>query len=91
VRVAALAPGPVNTHFHARMGADNSLYRWLIPASTAEGVARSAFRGFRWGRRVIMPGLIASPLALAMHLTPAVLLVPLMGFLLLQRGGDARR
>jgi hypothetical protein len=91
VRVAALVPGPVNTRFHARMYADNSLYRWLIPAGSAEGIARSAFRGFRWARRVIMPGLLTSPLALAMHLTPAVILVPFMGFLLLQRGSDARR
>jgi hypothetical protein len=38
-----------------------------------------------------MPGLFASPLALAMHLMPAVILVPFIGFLLLQRGSDARR
>jgi short-subunit dehydrogenase len=88
VRVAALVPGPVNTRFHERMGADNSLYRWLIPASSAEAVARSAFRGFRWGRRVIMPGLFVSPLALAMHITPAILLVPFMGLLLLRQGSS---
>ncbi|HXF54016.1 MAG TPA: SDR family oxidoreductase [Hyphomicrobiaceae bacterium] len=91
VRVAVVAPGPVNTRFHSRMGADNSLYRWLIPPGTPEGVARAAVRGFRWGKRVIMPGLLTWPMALAMHLTPAVILVPVMGLLLQQRGGDARR
>jgi short-subunit dehydrogenase len=91
VRVAALVPGPVNTQFHARMDADNSLYRWLIPASTPQAVARSAFRGFRWGRRVIMPGLFTSTLALAMHITPAIVLVPVMGVLLRRWTIDARR
>jgi short-subunit dehydrogenase len=90
VRVSVLAPGPVNTRFHARMGAENSLYRWLIPAGSAEAVARSAYRWFRWNKRVIMPGLFNSSLALAMHLTPAVILVPFIGFLLKQRGSNAR-
>ena len=29
VRISALAPGPVNTRFHARMGAERALYRYL--------------------------------------------------------------
>ncbi len=32
VRVCALAPGPVNTMFHARMGAENAFYRLLRAA-----------------------------------------------------------
>ena len=36
VRVCALAPGPVNTRFHARMGAENAFYRYL----GAAGVGR---------------------------------------------------
>ena len=34
VRVAAVAPGPVNTTFHRDMGAEASLYRILLPSLT---------------------------------------------------------
>ena len=30
VRITAVAPGPVNTRFHARMGAEHALYRYLV-------------------------------------------------------------
>ena len=35
VRVAAMAPGPVNTTFHRDMGAEASFYRLLLPSLTA--------------------------------------------------------
>ena len=41
VRVCALAPGPVNTRFHARMGAEGALYRAL----RASRLARSGGAG----------------------------------------------
>ena len=30
VRISALAPGPVNTGFHRRMGAERAFYRYLV-------------------------------------------------------------
>ena len=57
VRVSALAPGPVDTRFHHDMGADRSLYRLVLPSMTPDRVARSAYRGFMFGQRVIVPGI----------------------------------
>lgn len=86
VRVSVLAPGPVETLFHERMGAETALYRLLLPAMRAAAVARAARRGFLLGHRVILPGLMAAPLALAMRLLPDAVIVPLLGWLLRPRG-----
>lgn len=86
VRIAAVAPGPVETGFHASMGADGSRYRQLLPALTTRQVARAAVRGFLLGRRVIYPGLIAPFSALAVRLLPHAITVPLVAWLLDNRG-----
>lgn len=85
VRLSVLAPGPVDTTFHARMGADNSLYRWLIPAMSPEGVANAAWRGFGLWQRVIVPGLIPRAFSLALRVLPHPIVVPIVGFLLAPR------
>ena len=91
VRVALVAPGPVETLFHSRMGSGTAFYRFFIPGQSPESVARSAFRGFRWGQRVILPGVFTPVLTLAMKLTPAIVVVPIIAVLLRPRGaGDAR-
>jgi hypothetical protein len=82
VRVAAVAPGPVATGFHAAMGADGARYRVLVPAISPERVANSAFLGFAWGRTVIVPGLLPSAAALAVKVLPHALTVPIVGALL---------
>ncbi len=82
VRVAVVAPGPVETGFHAGMGAESSLYRRLLPAQTPAMVARSAFRGFMLGRRVIVPGLLPTAASLALRFLPHAIVVPVIGRLL---------
>lgn len=92
VRVCVVTPGPVETAFHSRMGAEAALYRLLVPSSAPRAVARSVYRGYRLGLGVVRPGLSTAPLALAMRLLPAILLLPLIGVLLRPRGdGNARR
>ena len=86
VRISALAPGPVNTRFHARMGAEQALYRYLVMPSSPEGVARAGYRGFALGWRVIVPGLFNPFLALAMRILPHRIVIPIVGVLLKQRG-----
>ena len=86
VRISALAPGPVNTRFHARMGAEQALYRYLVMPSSAEGVARAGYRGFALGWRVIVPGILNPFLALAMRILPHRIVIPIVGVLLKQRG-----
>jgi short-subunit dehydrogenase len=86
VRVCALAPGPVATRFHARMGAESAFYRRLWPPSSADAVARAGYLGFVLGWRVTVPGLINPVLALALRIMPHRLVVPIVGWLLQPRG-----
>jgi uncharacterized protein len=82
VRVCAVAPGPVNTAFHERMGAEGAWYRRLVPPLRPETVAWWTDRGFRLGLRVIVPGLINMLMSLALQLVPHRILVPIVGWLL---------
>ncbi len=83
--VCVVTPGPVETQFHARMGANTAFYRYLMPAMTAQAVARSTWRGWRMGFRVIHPGLFTPLLSILMRVTPWLLLVPIVGWLLRKR------
>lgn len=82
VRISALAPGPVETGFHHDMGAENSLYRMIIPSMTADRVARSAYRRFMLGQRVIVPGVFNLLFVGALKILPHIITVPLMRMLL---------
>ncbi len=82
VRVCAVAPGPVNTLFHERMGSEAAWYRRLLPPLEPATVAWWAERGFSLGARVIVPGLINMLMALALRVVPHRILVPLTGWLL---------
>jgi uncharacterized protein len=85
IRVAVVAPGPVETRFHARMNAESSLYRFFVPSPSAEQVADATFDGYRWHRGIIIPGLSAKALALILRVVPAFLSVPVVGYLLYPR------
>lgn len=82
VRVTVLAPGPVDTQFHARMGAQDARYRWMLPALSAEATARAGVSGYRLGWRVVVPGLVPKVLMLGQRLLPHPVLVPVVKFLL---------
>lgn len=93
VHVMAVAPGPVETNFHAKMGTDSALYRYLVPAVSSDHVVRSALRGFRFGRKVVLPGILSPPLMAIVRVTPHVVVLPLLGLILRPRGisgNDAR-
>lgn len=85
VRIAVVAPGPVDTRFHHAMGANRALYRTLFPAQSADAVARSAYRGFLLGRTVMAPGLLPTAGQLALKVLPHAVTVPLVGGLLARR------
>jgi hypothetical protein len=89
VRITAVAPGPVDTRFHAKMGAEQSMYRYLVPPSSPQGIARAAYRGFTLGMRVVVPGFLNPFLALAMRILPHRIVIPIVGLLLKQRGSSA--
>jgi short-subunit dehydrogenase len=85
VRICVVAPGPVETGFHADMGAEHALYRQLLPSMTPEQVAASAYRGFRFGRRVVIPGVFNRLLFTSLKVLPHPISVPLVGLLLKNR------
>lgn len=91
VRIAVVAPGPVETNFHAAMGAEGAFYRAIVPSASPEAVARSAYRGFMLGRRVIVPGILGTASALALRLLPHALSVPMVGRLLFPGTGVSER
>lgn len=82
VRIAALAPGPVNTRFHRTMQADKALYRRFMPALAPDTVAASAYRQFHFGRTLIVPGVLPNAAVLALKLLPHAITVPIVGLLL---------
>lgn len=82
VRVSALLPGPVDTEFHEDMGAERSLYRFVLPPMSPEGVARSAYRGFMLGNRIIVPGIPNLFFYVALRVLPHIITVPMMYWLL---------
>lgn len=82
VRISALAPGPLNTGFHAAMGADQSIYRVLIPAVSLERTARSAYWGYALGRTLIVPGIMNKLVYVALRFLPHPLTVAVTRILL---------
>jgi short-subunit dehydrogenase len=90
VRITAIAPGPVNTLFHARMGSENALYRSFVAPLSADGVAAAGYGGFALGLRVVVPGFLNPFFALAMRVLPHRIMIPFIGVLLKQRGASAR-
>lgn len=85
VRVAVVAPGPVDTGFHADMGAEGAFYRLALPSMTPARVAGAAYRGYVLGQRVIIPGLMSKLNGMGMRIVPHAALVPFIGWLLWPR------
>lgn len=81
VTVSVITPGAVATELHAKAGTSNSLYLNVFPLMTPETVARVAYRGFKRGRSVILPGFLNPLGAFVMRFMPDTLLVPMMGLL----------
>ena len=82
VRLTVVAPGPIATLFHSAMGADDALYRRLIPALSPERAARSAVAYYRAGRSVVVPGLIPKLLAVLITILPHWVTLPVLALLL---------
>jgi short-subunit dehydrogenase len=91
IRVTVVAPGPVETAFHDRMGAGAAFYRRFLPAMTPERVARWAVRGHELGLTVVVPGILNVFMAAALRIVPNALLVPLMALLLHPGQSSGRR
>lgn len=82
VRICTAAPGPVDTGFHADMGAEGALYRRLPLSMSPEAVAASIYRGYRMGHRLIVPGIFNRLLAAVVGVIPPPILAAIMSRLL---------
>ena len=90
VRVSVVVPGPVATQFHAKMGAEQSLYRWLLPAPRASTIARWAVTGYSFRARTVVPGLFNCLMFAGLRILPHRLVIPLVGWLLKPRRWETR-
>ena len=82
LRIAVVAPGPVNTGFHSAMDAERARYRQYLPALSPDRAARIAYRGFMLGRRLIIPGLFNAIMFTGLRLLPHPVTVPITRWLL---------
>jgi short-subunit dehydrogenase len=89
VTVTCLAPGPVHTPMLQRSGGGRTFLFKLLPRAQASEVAQLGWRGFKAGRRVVMPGLLNRILAISMRFVPTALVLKVMGAL--HRPGSLRR
>jgi hypothetical protein len=95
VRVCAIACGPVETRIHRKMNADSTYYRAFLPSASADRMARLAWRSYRMGRRVVVPGIVNSFVAWSARAMPYEVLLPLLDWLMKPRArplaGAAKR
>ena len=85
VRITAVAPGPVDTRFHDKIGAAGDFYRVLLPGVSAARVARWAVMAHNLGVRVVVPGFVNNVLALFLRLLPYRVTVQIQGWLFYPR------
>ncbi|MBV1797561.1 SDR family oxidoreductase [Siccirubricoccus sp. G192] len=78
VAISCLCPGPVRTPFLARAGIGRARLFRLLPKAAARQVAERGWRGFRRGRRIILPDPLSWLTARAVPLLPRALLLPLV-------------
>jgi uncharacterized protein len=76
VTVTCVAPGPVATAFLTRAGAKRVRLFKALPKVTPEMVARSAWHGFKRGRRLVVPTVMANLSAFAGAHLPHAFLLP---------------
>lgn len=85
VRICAIAFGPVDTPIHKDMAGDRSFYRRLLPSGRPDRMARLAWRSYRLGRRIVVPGAVNGFLAYGAKALPFELLLPIVAWLMRPR------
>lgn len=81
VTVTALCPGPVDTEFIETSGMDRDAATRALPSVMwvpADVVAKAGVDGLVAGRAVVIPGAANRATAVAAHLTPRTVLMPLL-------------
>ncbi|MBB3655021.1 hypothetical protein FHX15_000220 [Rhizobium sp. BK650] len=79
VTVTCVAPGPVSTDFLEKSGANRAALFKVLPKLDADYVAERAWRGFKSGRRLVVPGISAKLTAFIATVLPTAAAVRLIG------------
>src|SRR5690606_22785761 len=87
VRVTCVMPGPVETDFLSGRGVKELRVFRYLPALSPDEVAEAAWRGFRRGRRLVVPGLSSKLASLITQLVPWRFVLPRIAQVQ-QRKGD---
>jgi short-subunit dehydrogenase len=90
VKVTVVTPGVVSTRLHDKAGTLNSRYLLWFPHWTPEQVASLAYRRFKRGWSVTMPGITNKLGAFVMRFVPDFMLIPLMGWFFRLRDDQGR-
>jgi uncharacterized protein len=85
VRVCAVTFGPVRTKMLDELGGSHTYYKTLFASSTPDRMARLAWRSYRLGRRVVVPGFTTSVLAWWVRAMPYEILLPIVSWLMRPR------
>jgi uncharacterized protein len=78
VTVTCACPGPVRTPFLDRAGARKARLFRMMPKADPRAVAERCWRGFRAGRRIVLPDAGAWLTALSAPLLPRALVLPVV-------------
>ena len=73
---------------HAKMAAEGSLYRRLLPSPDPDVIAWWAVRGYTLGLRSVMPGFLGFIAFVALRIMPHRLVLPIVAVLLKPRGQE---
>ncbi|MFQ6162231.1 SDR family NAD(P)-dependent oxidoreductase [Sinorhizobium meliloti] len=79
VTVTCVAPGPVATEFLATSGANRVALFKILPKLESGYVAEKAWRGYKAGRRLVIPGIASKLTILLATLVPSAIMLPLIG------------
>jgi short-subunit dehydrogenase len=85
VRMSVLAPGAVDTEFHASMGAESAVYTKMPGIVSAERVAAVGYRNFMAWQTVIIPGVLPMFAGALIRFVPPFLAAPITAALLKPR------
>src|SRR5690606_7553887 len=91
VRICAITFGPVRTKLLEDFGGAQTHFKSLFASSSPDRMARLAWRSFKLGRRVVVPGFTTNVVAWWIRAMPYELLLPMMSWLMKPRLQEARR
>lgn len=85
VRICTVTFGPVRTKMLDDLGGSHSYYKTLFASSSPDRMARLAWRSYRLGRRVVVPGFTTTVLAWWVRAMPYEVLLPIVSWLMRPR------